>query len=49
MDLAHDQELFGMFDAGPCSRLRARPVFIDAREPHLLEGALLYARSVLDS
>jgi hypothetical protein len=40
MDLAHDQELFGMFDAGPCSCLLVLPVFIDAREPRFSESAL---------
>jgi hypothetical protein len=40
MYLAHNQELFGMFDAGPSSRLLARPVFIDAREPRFSESAL---------
>jgi hypothetical protein len=49
MDLVHNQERFGMFDAGPCSRLLVLPVFIDAREPRFSESALLYVRPVLDS
>jgi hypothetical protein len=40
MDLVHNQERFGMFDAGPCSRLLVLPVFIDAREPRFSESAL---------
>jgi hypothetical protein len=49
MDLVHNQERFGMFDAGPCSRVLVPPAFVDVSEPHFSESALLYVRPVLDS
>jgi hypothetical protein len=40
MYLVHNQERFGMFNAGACSCLLVPSAFVDVSEPRFSEGAL---------